>query len=202
MSPATSASCTTLWTLSSESRRAALTPRIPQAAMIGPRTSFGGYLKIRSVQTFSSYGKKVAIISWAVRTRPSGLRLCSSKARQNLGTAALKSLRALSTTDTSMGSRISALKPTGWYQGGSPAPSAFAKRVCRVLQLRHDRGQEVVQRENGDDAGHDGFGRRLADASRSASRMKAVLATDETQDEAESQAFAHHHLDVAHPHEL
>src|SRR5580658_2400397 len=72
---------------------------MPQAAMMGPRTSLGRCLRMRSVQAFSSCGKNVASSSCEVRTRPSGVRRCSSSARQNLGTAALRSLRAFSTAE-------------------------------------------------------------------------------------------------------
>ena len=48
MSPATNASWTTARTLGSSSRIAALRPRMPQEAMMGPRTSCGRNLRMRS----------------------------------------------------------------------------------------------------------------------------------------------------------
>src|SRR6202044_3524058 len=91
----------------------------------------------------------------------------SSSARQNLGTAAVRSLRALS-TDT--------------------PPSGARRRVAR-LQLSHQRRYHVVEREDGDNARDHGLGRRLPYPPGAARRVEPLLAGDAAYDETEHDAL-------------
>src|SRR5258708_28253422 len=71
---------------------AALRPRMPHDAMIGPRISRGKNRRTRSFADASSYGKKCSRKSFSERMRPSAVLLSFSSAKQNLVTAAFRSL--------------------------------------------------------------------------------------------------------------
>src|SRR6266566_2211717 len=114
MSPATKASWRTDRTRESSSRMAALRPRMPHDAMIGPRISRGRNFRMRSLAAASSYGKKCSRKSFSERMRPSAVLLSFSSAKQNLVTGAFRSLVGVcwSSTLSPLGSGGTSLNPS------------------------------------------------------------------------------------------